>query len=101
MQLWFLYIGFIGEQGEDREELFIELVIDDGIFVACIYQSEGSLAHMSEWDEKENDYRYIAYAAKYYPNCQWLPCAEKRSQRNNPAKPYIPVTDGISKSHQG
>ena len=50
------------------DEYYIEPIIDDRMYVACIYDNSSFMGDMKQWDQEAKAYRYIADAERLYPN---------------------------------
>ena len=46
--------------GEGSDKFYIEPIIDDRMFVACIYSSSGFVGDMGKWDAERKNYCYIS-----------------------------------------
>ena len=60
----------------ERNELFIEPIIDDRMFTLCYYVDKDFVADMSQWDGEKGCYAYLSQA-KTQPAC----CREGLAQR--------------------
>jgi hypothetical protein len=49
------------------DEFYIEPIIDDRMFVACIYNNEDFVNEMKEWDSECGTYKFISDALKLHP----------------------------------
>lgn len=50
-----------------KNEYYIEPIIDDRMFVACIYANDSFVSNMSQWDEERGTYAYLAHAEAKAP----------------------------------